>query len=67
LGDWLERTLKAGVKKHVISLQNTAATEAQTLMAVVHGGMLSGRASGNCDVFKIITDAALKKISAVKQ
>ena len=67
LGDWLERTLKAGVKKRVIRLQSNAATEAQTLMAVVHGGMLSARASENCGVFKIVTDAALKRISAVKQ
>jgi hypothetical protein len=33
-------------------------------MAVVHGAMLSARAAGNCEVFKIVTDAALKRISA---
>ena len=66
LGDWLERTLKDGVKKQVIRLQSTEATEAQTLMAVVHGGMLSARAMENYDVFKIVTAAALKRISAVK-
>jgi TetR/AcrR family transcriptional regulator, transcriptional repressor for nem operon len=63
--DWA--TLKAGVKKQVIQLQSTAATEAQTLMAVVHGGMLSARALENGDVFKIVTDAALKRISAGKR
>ncbi len=64
LSEWLEKTLKAGVKEHVIKLQEPATTEAQFLMAVVHGAMLSARAAGSCDVFKTITDAALKRISA---
>jgi len=67
LAEWLERTLKAGVKKQVIHLQSTAATEAQSLMATVHGAMLSARALENCDVFKVVTDAALKRISTGKR
>src|ERR1700749_3500191 len=55
LGEWLERTLKAGVKAGVIKLQDSAATEAQTLMAIVHGAMLSARATGDCEVFKTVT------------
>jgi TetR/AcrR family transcriptional regulator, transcriptional repressor for nem operon len=64
LSEWLEKTLKAGVQERVIKLQEPAAIEAQTLMAVVHGAMLSARATSNCDVFKTVTDAALKRISA---
>lgn len=64
LSEWLEKTLSAGVKQRVIRLQAPAAVEAQTLMAVVHGAMLSARATGDCEVFKTITDAALKRISA---
>jgi TetR/AcrR family transcriptional repressor of nem operon len=64
LSEWLEKTLKAGVRQRVIKLQESAAIEAQSLMAVVHGAMLSARAAGNCEVFKIVTDAALKRISA---
>ncbi len=67
LEDWLERTLKAGVKKHEIQLQNSAATEAQALMAMVHGAMLSARALSSGEVFKTITDAALKRLSAPKR
>lgn len=67
LSGWLERTLKAGVKAGVIKLQDSAASEAQTLMAVVHGGMLSARATGDCDVFRIVTSAALKRIAAAKR
>jgi TetR/AcrR family transcriptional regulator, transcriptional repressor for nem operon len=66
LGEWLERTLKAGVKAGVIKLQDSAATEAQTLMAVVHGAMLSARATGNCDVFRLVTRAALKRLATAK-
>jgi TetR/AcrR family transcriptional regulator, transcriptional repressor for nem operon len=64
LSEWLERTLRAGVKAGVIKLRDSAATEAQTLMAVVHGAMLSARATGNCDVFKLVTGAALKRLAA---
>ena len=66
LSGWIERTLKAGVKAGVIKLQAPAAAEAQTLMAVVHGAMLSARASGDCDVFKLTTDVALKRIAMPK-
>ncbi|WP_263416601.1 TetR/AcrR family transcriptional regulator [Terriglobus albidus] len=66
LGEWLEHTLKAGAKAGVIRLQDSAATEAQTLMAVVHGAMLSARATGKCEVFKQITGAALKRIAVPK-
>ena len=63
LSEWLQTTLEAGVQQHVIRLEESPATEAQTLMAVVHGAMLSARATGNCEVFKTVTDAALKRIS----
>ena len=66
LSEWLERTLKAGVKAGVIKLRHTASAEAQTLMAIVHGAMLSARASGDCEVFKLVTGMALKRISAAK-
>ena len=66
LSEWLERTLKAGVKAGVIQLQNSAAVEAQALMAVVHGAMLSARATGDCDVFKLVTGAALRRLATAK-
>jgi TetR/AcrR family transcriptional repressor of nem operon len=66
LSEWLERTLKSGVKAGVIKLQGSAATEAQTLMAVVHGAMLSARATGDCDVFKLVAGATLKRLATAK-
>jgi TetR/AcrR family transcriptional repressor of nem operon len=52
------------VKTGVIKLQSSAATEAQMLMAIVHGAMLSARVTGDCDVFKLVTGAALKRLAA---
>ena len=67
LTEWFERTLKAGTKARAIQLQGTVATEAQTLIAVLHGGMLSARATSNCDVFRSLSQAQLNRISPKKQ
>ena len=40
--------------------------EAQVLMAVVHGAMLSARATETSEVFHIVTHAALKRITAAR-
>jgi TetR/AcrR family transcriptional repressor of nem operon len=63
LSQWIEKTLKAGERAKVIRLEEKAATEAQILMAVVHGAMLSARASGIDDVYGVTTAAALRRIS----
>lgn len=67
LTEWFERTLKAGAKARAIQLQGTVATEAQMLIAVLHGAMLSARATSNCDVFRAISQSALNRISPAKQ
>jgi TetR/AcrR family transcriptional regulator, transcriptional repressor for nem operon len=66
LTEWFERTLKAGTKARTIHLQGTIATEAQMLIAVLHGAMLSARATNNCDIFRSLSQAALNRISAAK-
>jgi TetR/AcrR family transcriptional regulator, transcriptional repressor for nem operon len=66
LSEWIRQTLEEGVRKRTIKLQGTPEDEAQTLMATVHGAMLSARALGNCDVFRAITTGALQRISARK-
>ncbi|MEK6396669.1 MAG: TetR/AcrR family transcriptional regulator, partial [Terriglobus sp.] len=63
LSAWMQRTLEAGVKQGTIRLESPAASEAQMLMATVHGAMLSARVSGNCDVFQLATASALKRIT----
>jgi TetR/AcrR family transcriptional repressor of nem operon len=67
LTEWFERTLKVASKMRAIHLQGTVATEAQMLIAVLHGAMLSARASSNCDVFRSLSQAALNRISPAKQ
>ena len=67
LTEWFERTLKAGTKARTIQLKGTVATEAQMLIALLHGAMLSARASGNRDLFHSLSQAALNRISPAKQ
>ena len=67
LTEWFERTLKAGSKARVIHLQGTVATEAQMLIAVLHGAMLSARATNNCDVFRSLSQSEMNRISPARQ
>jgi TetR/AcrR family transcriptional repressor of nem operon len=63
LEKWIRQTLKEGVSKHTVKLQGTVEDEAQTLMATVHGAMLSARALGSRNVFHAVTASALQRIS----
>lgn len=67
LTEWFGRTLKAGSKARVIHLQGTVATEAQMLIAVLHGAMLSARATNNCDVFRSLSQSEMNRISPARQ
>lgn len=64
LTEWFERTLKAGSKARVVQLQGTIAIEAQMLIAVLHGAMLSARATDSCELFRGLSQAALQRITA---
>lgn len=66
LTDWFQRTLKAGARARSIQLHGTVATESQMLIAVLHGAMLSARATSNCDVFRSLAQTALNRISPAK-
>lgn len=63
LTEWFEATLKAGSDAGELQLQHAAATEAQVLIASLHGAMLSARAMDSCDVFKLVSQAALQRLS----
>ena len=67
LTEWFEQTLKAGTKTRTIQFQGTVATEAQMLIAILHGAMLSARATSKCEVFGSLTQAALNRISPAKE
>jgi TetR/AcrR family transcriptional regulator, transcriptional repressor for nem operon len=63
LTDWFERTLEAGTKAQTMNLQGTIRAEAQMLIAVLHGAMLSARASSNCGVFRSLAKAAIDRLA----
>ncbi len=65
LARWMGETLEEGVAQKVMRLRGPVETEAQVLMAAIHGAMLSARATGNCEVFRAVTDAALERISVI--
>lgn len=62
LTDWFGQTLNAGLEVRAIELQQSVAVEAQMLIAVLHGGMLSARATSDADVFRSLSWAALHRI-----
>ena len=66
LTEWFERTLKAGSKARSIRLEGTVAIEAQMLIAVLHGAMLSARATNNWDVFRLLSQSEMNRISPEK-
>jgi TetR/AcrR family transcriptional repressor of nem operon len=64
LGAWLAGTLGRGVAEGVFMLTNSAREEAETLMATVHGAMLSARAYGDPKIFGVILTPVLRRLSA---
>jgi TetR/AcrR family transcriptional repressor of nem operon len=61
---WIRMTLEEGARKRALTLRGSPEDEAQSFMAVVHGGMLSARALGSCDVFQAVTTNALQRFHA---
>jgi TetR/AcrR family transcriptional repressor of nem operon len=64
LASWLEDAMAAGKAGRPPRLHATAASEAQTFMATVHGAMLTARATGHPELFESIVGAALDRLSA---
>ena len=62
LADWIASVLEKGASQGQIKLASSASTEAESLMATVHGAMLSARASGDVKVFGVITQPLLQRL-----
>lgn len=62
LTDWLTDVLARGEKNGVFSLRESAATEAKSLMATVHGAIISARAFNNADVFLQIVEPVIGRL-----
>jgi TetR/AcrR family transcriptional repressor of nem operon len=66
LSTWLTSLLERGADQGNIVLSGTARSEAETVVATVHGAMLSARAYGDAKVFGVITQALIERL-AVRQ
>jgi TetR/AcrR family transcriptional repressor of nem operon len=64
---WIQRTMEAGLRKKSLKLQYSPQIEAQMLMALVHGAMLSARVNGKTEVFRTVTSTALQRLSIRKR
>jgi TetR/AcrR family transcriptional regulator, transcriptional repressor for nem operon len=62
LSAWLESVLKKGVRLGRFQLRQDAASEARSLMAVVHGAMLVARALGDARTFHAIVQPAVRAL-----
>ncbi|RYG89236.1 MAG: TetR/AcrR family transcriptional regulator [Alphaproteobacteria bacterium] len=64
LSGWLTSVLERGAAQGTIVLVDSARIEAETLMATVHGAMLSARAYGDTTIFGTILDPVLARLTA---
>jgi TetR/AcrR family transcriptional repressor of nem operon len=63
LSAWLTSLLERGAKQGRFQLAGTAKFEAETVMATVHGAMLSARAYGDPKIFGAITQPMLERLA----
>jgi TetR/AcrR family transcriptional regulator, transcriptional repressor for nem operon len=63
LTEWFEKTLKAASRTHELRLPGSIATEAQILIAVMHGAMLSARAAKDSKLFRSVTHASFQRLA----
>lgn len=63
LAAWLASVLEKGAAKGVFRLRADPESEAQALMATVHGAMLSARAYGDPKVFATIVNASVGQLT----
>jgi TetR/AcrR family transcriptional repressor of nem operon len=64
LSNWLASVLERGSQQGRLQLATTPHVEAETLMATVHGAMLSARAYGDPTTFGTILHPLLDRLSA---
>jgi TetR/AcrR family transcriptional regulator, transcriptional repressor for nem operon len=63
LSGWLTSVLENGAAQGTIVLSGSGRVEAETLMATVHGAMLSARAYGETGIFETILDPTLARLT----
>lgn len=64
LSEWLASVLELGADQGSLVLNGTTHSEAEAFMATVHGAMLSARAYGETEVFSVVTQGLLQRLTA---
>ncbi|GAS98133.1 TetR family transcriptional regulator [Mycolicibacterium canariasense] len=64
LSAWLTSVLERGARQGTFALTHDAHTEAEALMAAVHGAMLSARAYGDPHAFAAVTQPVVERLCA---
>ena len=62
LSSWLAQVMARGLALGQLRLSGKPADEARLLMASVHGAMLSARALGDAQVFRVIAESAVQRL-----
>lgn len=63
LAAWMTALMEQGRAKAQFRLRGSAQVEAQTFMATVHGAMLTARALGDPEAFRVISRAAIERLT----
>lgn len=63
LSKWLTSAFERGAQMGTFRLSSTPQAEAEAFMAMVHGGMLSARVSGDPKLFGMITASMLDRLA----
>ena len=61
---WLEGVLEAGVRSGQLTFSATVRSEAETLLSLVYGAMLTARAYGGAALFKSVSQQAVDRLVA---
>jgi TetR/AcrR family transcriptional repressor of nem operon len=64
LKEWVRKTLEQGQAQGVIRLEQPAAVEAETFIALMHGAMISARVYGTSKVYTTVMQDALRRLAA---
>ncbi|PIO97309.1 TetR/AcrR family transcriptional regulator [Pleomorphomonas carboxyditropha] len=64
LSAWLTAVLEKGAQRGRLAFSGTARSEAEGFMAAVHGAMLSARAYGDDQVFRVVTEPLIERLVA---
>lgn len=64
ISSWLASVLRRGAEEGTLTLGAPAEVEAETLLAAVHGAMLSARAHGNPEMYTLIVRPLLDRLTS---